>query len=59
MTEQEFLARDAALLIELHEERRICIEAQKQIYEANVRMQELNKERIVLRQKYVKEKTEE
>lgn len=56
MTEQEFLARDAALLIEINEERDICINAERQILDANMRMQKLNKERIVLRQQYAREK---
>ena len=56
MSEQEFLARDAALLIEINEERQICINAERQILDANMRMQKLNKERIVLRQQYAREK---
>lgn len=56
MTEQEFLAHDAALLIEINEEREICINAERQILDANMRMQKLNKERIVLRQQYAREK---
>ena len=56
MTEQEFLARDAALLIEINEERDICINAERMILDANMRMQKLNKERIVLRQQYAREK---
>ena len=56
MTEQEFLARDCALLIEISEERGICINAERQILDANMRMQKLNKERIVLRQQYAREK---
>lgn len=56
MTEHEFLARDAALLIEINEEREICINAERQILDANMRMQKLNKERIVLRQQYAREK---
>ena len=56
MSEQEFLARDAALLIEINEERETCINAERQILSANMRMQKLNKERIVLRQQYAQEK---
>ena len=56
MSEQEFMARDAALLIEINEERGVCVEAQKKIMEANVRMIKLNNERIALKQAYVKSK---
>ena len=56
MTEHEFLARDCALLIEIEEERQICINAERQTLDANMRMQKLNKERIVLRQQYAREK---
>lgn len=56
MTENEFMARDCALLIEINEERQICINAERQILDANMRMQKLNKERLALRQEYARNK---
>lgn len=56
MTEHEFLARDAALLIEINEEREVCITAERLILDANMRMQKLNKERLALRQEYARNK---
>lgn len=56
MTEQDFLAHDAALRIEINEERLICINAERQILDANIRMHKLYNERIALRQEYAKSK---
>ena len=56
MTEQEFLARDAALLLEEQDERKICVVAQAQILDANRRMNAINAERIKLRQEYSRTK---
>lgn len=56
MSKQEFAARDLALCIELNEERKLCTTAQKEIWQANVRMQDLYKQRMMLRQEYYNSK---
>lgn len=54
MSEQEYNARDLALCIEINEAHNKCIAAERELFAANIEMQKLNKERIVLRQCYLK-----
>ena len=52
MTEQEFLARDAALLIEINEKQKNIESAYQTLWAANVDITQLQAERIKLRHVY-------
>ena len=56
MSEQEFLARDLALRIEINEKQSAIEQAYQTIWGANVDITHLQAERIKLRQQYYKSK---
>lgn len=56
MSEQEFLARDLALRIEINEKQSAIEQAYQTLWSANVDITHLQAERIKLRQRYYKSK---
>ena len=52
MSEQEYYARDLALMVEINEYRKQCDAAHYTIYDANIHITQLELERVKLRQEY-------